>query len=345
MNIANASATTKLIQSNKLRLLYSRRPCPDSLLPECAEPDPPNSDFPNNWGGYTDVLHVDFKTPSEHTINGERYDGEMQIFNLHPTRRRLPAVSVLINSTNIYNWQFQAILDQFQAVYDTHKARCATKTRRERKLVSWLHRLLGTNVSSKHDDYESWADFSTAFDDPNYNRTLRELQSRYWHPHHPELVPSIYFYGYEGSLTDPPCSEMVSWFITDTPMAVHRRQVEQLQRLIFTHVSPDCEKTSVHSEGSVARPIQDSFRRPVWQCTSLDFPADEDREIVPTRAPTPMTISPTNVPLTSVPPTTMAPTNVPVTEAPVTLPAPVVISQMDPVATNFPTTLPTFLSS
>jgi hypothetical protein len=67
MDINNDTATTKLIESNKLRLIYSRRPCPDYLLPKCAEPDPPNADFPNNWGGYTDAMHVDFKTPSEHT--------------------------------------------------------------------------------------------------------------------------------------------------------------------------------------------------------------------------------------------------------------------------------------
>lgn len=335
MNIANASATTKLIQSNKLRLLYSRRPCSDSLLPECAEPDPPNSDFPHNWGGYADVLHVDFKTPSEHTINDKRFDGEMQIYHLHPSRRRLPAVSVMINSTDTYNWQLQAILDQFQAVYDEHKALCATKTRRERKLLSWIHNLLGMNVTSKYDDYETWDDFSTLLDDPNYNRSLRELQTRYWHPHHPELVPSIYFFGYEGSLTEPPCSEMVSWFVTDTPMVANRRQVEQLKRLIFTHVSPDCEKTSVHHAGEgVARPIQDSFRRPVWQCTILDFPADVDREVVPTSSPTP-------APPTSAPPTSLSPTN-----APITMPTPVVVSQMDPiittyVPTNEPTNVPT----
>ena len=277
MKISNNTETTKLIQSNKLRLQYSRRPCADYLLPECAEPDPPASDFPNNWGGYSDLMHVDFKTPSEHTINGERFDGEMQIFHLHPIRRRTPAVSVMINVTGTYNWQLQSILDEFQAVYDSHKAQCAQKIRRERQLVSWVHRLLGRDVTSEFDDYDTWSNFSTALDDPNFNRTIRVLQSRFWHPHHPELVPSIYFYGYEGSITEPPCGEWVSWFVIDTPMVAHRRQTEQLKRLIFTHVSPTCEKTSVHYGGSVARPIQDTFRRPVWHCTSFDFPADEDR--------------------------------------------------------------------
>ena len=273
MSISNDTATTKLIESNKLRLLYSRRSCADYLLPECAEPDPPNADFPNNWGGYADAMHVDFKTPSEHLIYGERFDGEMQIFHLHPGRRRTPAVSVMIRAaTNAYNFQFQAILDEFQDVYDNDAAQCARKTRRERRLVSIMHRLLGKYVESEV-DYETWGDFSTRLDDPN----KRKMQSRFWHPHHKDLVPSIYFFGYDGSLTEPPCGEWVSWRVTDTPMKVHVRQLEQLQRLIFTHVAPSCEKTSVHYASSVARPIQDTAGRPVWRCTAYDYPADEDR--------------------------------------------------------------------
>jgi carbonic anhydrase len=273
MNINNNTGTTKLSEGNKLRLLYSRRPCRDQYIPICAEPDPPNSDFPHNWGGYSDAMHVDFKVPSEHTIYGERFDGEMQIFHLHPGRKRTPAVSQVMRAADdpySYNFMLQMVLDEFQAVYDDHQALCAQKIRRERRLVSMMHWLLGENVQSKFVDYTSWADFSTTRDDPN----ARELQSRFWYPHHEELVPSLYFYGYNGSLTEPPCGEWVTWYVTDTPMKVHIRQLEQLKRLIFTHVSPECEKTGVQFDESVARPIQDTFRRGVWRCTSDNFLPD-----------------------------------------------------------------------
>lgn len=264
-----------MIEGNKLRLIYGRRPCQNYLLPECAEPNPPSSDFPNNWGGYSDIMHVDWKVPSEHTIYGERFDGEMQIFHIHPIRRLTPAVSVMMQaSSSAYNFQLQAILDEFQAIYDDHGALCAQKTRRERRLVSMMHRILGRpGVERNFHDYETWADFSTTRDNPN----ARKLQSSIWHPYHAELVPSIYFFGYNGSITEPPCGQWVAWRVIDTPMKLHVRQLEQLKRLIFTHVSADCEKTGVQYDESVARPIQDSFRRGVFRCTSDDFPADSDR--------------------------------------------------------------------
>lgn len=36
----------KLFESNKLRLLYERRPCINLNNPKCQEPDPPHADFP-----------------------------------------------------------------------------------------------------------------------------------------------------------------------------------------------------------------------------------------------------------------------------------------------------------
>jgi hypothetical protein len=276
--LSNFTEIEPRIESNKLRLQYLRRPCRDYLLPECAEPDPPAGDFPNDWGGYSDAMHVDFKVPAEHKILGESFDAEMQIFHLHPTRRRAPTVSVLIKATQQgWNPVLQRALDRFQFVFDTHRAQCANKQRRERKLVSDIHKILGQGVESKYDDYDTWADFSTHLDDPTYEETARKLQTGIWSPHDPWLVPSIYFFGYEGSLTEPPCSEWVTWFVIDTPMKMNFAQLEQMKRLIFLHVSPDCDWTSVHYRQSVARPIQDSFGRPVWRCTQQNFEADDVR--------------------------------------------------------------------
>ena len=81
------SSVDKQILSSKLRLVYERRPCQDIMDTVCAEPDPPTADFPNGWGGFADLMHVDFKLPAEHKINGESFDGEMQIYHLHPGQR------------------------------------------------------------------------------------------------------------------------------------------------------------------------------------------------------------------------------------------------------------------
>ena len=110
------------------------------------------------------------------------------------------------------------------------------------------------------------------------NYTQRELQfGGFFNPHDPMLVPSIHFFGYQGSLTEPPCGEFVSWFITDIPMEISFGQLEQMKRLLFTNVSPQCKSTSVHFRQSVARPIQDTFGRPVFRCTEDDFLADAVR--------------------------------------------------------------------
>jgi carbonic anhydrase len=266
------------IESNKLRLKFKRRPCSSLLDPACLEPDPPSADFPNDWGGYVDLMHVDFKVPSEHTIEGERFDAEMQIFHLHPSRRRTPTLAVVIRArTNGFNSEFQQILDQFQYVYNDHGAKCFAKLRLERRRTTEVRKVLG-KLAKNEPDYDTWADFSTAHEDPKWNATVdrRKLQG-FFSPHSEVLVPSIHFYGYEGSITEPPCSEFVTWFVSDTPMTIGLNQLEQLKRLLFTHVSPTCEKTSVHYRQSVARPLQDTAGRPVWKCTEADFLADDHR--------------------------------------------------------------------
>jgi carbonic anhydrase len=255
------------------------------LDPACHEVNPPSADFPNEWGGYSDLLHIDFKVPSEHMIRGQRYDAEMQVVHLHPSRRRTPTQSVVIQATPTgYNYYLQPVLDAFEYVTSVDRAQCAQKRRKERKLITRIHRILGTNsTGGSHNlhttDYNTWADYSTDLDDPEFERNRRlqqrSLQSGVWNPYDKNLIPSFYFYGYEGSLTEPPCGEWVTWFVCDTPMIISDKQLEQMKRLLFTHIDGDCNPTSVHYQQSVARPIQDTAGRPVWQCTQADFLPDD----------------------------------------------------------------------
>lgn len=59
-------------------------------------------------------------------------------------------------------------------------------------------------------------------------------------------------------------------------MLISPEQLLQMQILLFNHVDKKCRLTSNHYEGSVARPIQDANRRPIYQCTCRDFLADDD---------------------------------------------------------------------
>jgi carbonic anhydrase len=287
---------SKLIEPNKLRILYPRRPCADKKNTACQEPDPPQNDYPNGWTGPADAMHIDIKIPSEHTINGERFDAEMQAFYLHVLRKRMPTQSVMIRAIDGgFNYYFQEAIDAFDAVYRQNQARCAIHQRRERRQLLSFERKLGVaaaaaaaaaaatadssvkgTVGGGH--AASWADFSTDLDNPDYEDMQRDAQRRLqmtvWDPQHEKLVPTLYFYRYDGSLTEPPCGEWVSWFIADKPMIISLEQLERLKTILFLNVNDKCQRTSVQYDHSVARPIQDTAGRPVWLCTPDDFVAD-----------------------------------------------------------------------
>lgn len=256
------------ILPSKLRVGVRRRPCKYLENPVCSEPDPPHADFPHGWPGFVDVLHIDFKFPAEHTLNGKKFDGEMQIYHLHPGRKRLPVVSVLMEVVEDdsdkdagYNDHLQEAIDGFQYEYDFNRANCANPANQyqNRRLRERNPKLLNHNST-----------FLVAKD--NHRRRL----ARIWDPYHESLVPSIYFYGYDGSLTEPPCTEIVSWFVIDETMKISRNQLEQMKYLLFTNVDGStCRSTSTHYQSSVARPIQETGpNRPIWHCTSDHYLPD-----------------------------------------------------------------------
>lgn len=249
----------------------------------CKEPDPPFADFPNGWAGDADALHVDFKLPAEHQIYGEKFDAEMQIFHLHPGRRLMPAISVLFRvEPDGHNTILQQAIDAFQFEFDRDQAKCGQRLRRDRKLISDFHStLMDENLESSGIDYKSWGEFSTLLDDPNFTEEgqqhARRMQEKF-HPYHEELMRTVYFYGYDGSLTEPPCTEIVSWFVMDEPATMSPQQLEQMKNILFNHVDDDCHRTSVHYYNrGVARPIQDTNGRMVWRCNRDNFPPDSER--------------------------------------------------------------------
>ena len=100
-----------------------------------------------------------------------------------------------------------------------------------------------------------------------------------WHPFHPDVQKTVHFWGYSGSLTDPPCTrDSVNWKVMDVPAPVSRRRLDALRRILLANVDADCRRTSVHDPaGSVARPTQEPLR--YYKCTRDDYVSDEERAV------------------------------------------------------------------
>ena len=97
-------------------------------------------------------------------------------------------------------------------------------------------------------------------------------------PYANSLMPTIFFYRYDGSITEPPCKDITWWVMTE-PMIISFEQLDQARNLLFTHADENCQKTSVHHDNmGVARPIfvlgED---RDIQKCAPGSFISDFDK--------------------------------------------------------------------
>lgn len=162
------------------------------------------------------------------------------------------------------NIHLQKALDEWQKVFDDDERECEEGRERANR------RLRGHTTNSSA--YSSL---------PYYRRNAQEdatmgREKKVWDPYHRDLMTSIHFYGYSGSLTEPPCTEFCEWRVLDKPMFISSTQLLQMKLLLFNHVDKKCRLTSTHFFGVVARPLQDVRGRPVYQCTCRDYLADND---------------------------------------------------------------------
>ena len=247
------------------------------------EPDPPQVDFSSNGRGLSDMTNIDFKFPSEHTICGHRLDGEMQYYTFHPIRKDFVAVAFLLDATegNPRNNHLQEVIDAFAVEFVKNKKKCEDKQQGLAMAGNFVNgRRELDAINSTAIDREFYELFHSENEIFNANttqyRTSRRLASS-WHPFDPDVQKSVHFWGYSGSLTEPPCTKnSVKWNIIDVPTPISPKQLQQFKHLLFNHVDGNCKRTSVHnSDGSVARPTQSTLR--YYKCTRDDYVSDEER--------------------------------------------------------------------
>jgi carbonic anhydrase len=290
-------AVDKRIDPNKLRIIFPRRPCADINKTQCQFPHPPWADFPNGFPGIADATHIDLKIPSEHWLRGEIFDGELQVYHIHAKNGRVVAWSTLVRAKEQgHNQHFQLALDAFQTQYDKNQAACnknrssGSNSTAPNMSNSTLDSFAVTNAKnttiwhslSKNVGSTSWNVQSKSKDNTgSWNKThnRRDLHNipGAWSPYHPDIMSTIYYYRYEGSITEPPCSEFVTWFVNDTPMNISLVQLEQWKMIQFTNIDPQtCTSTSVHFGQNLARPMKRPLPpdRVVSRCTMADFGPD-----------------------------------------------------------------------
>lgn len=218
------------------------------------------------------------------------------------------------------NPHFQLLLDFFQRKFDWDARLCAQRRRRGARAralfessrgkddgVDEKTRRAATNnlragsssstVVNDEDRDEGSADYYREREAPSqlghvlHRRILQKLRSFVprrrdaeldrWDPLEPfYMYNSIHFWGYSGSITEPPCFQAVHWRVIDVPMRISIKQHIQLKALMFDHVDPDtCAKTSTHFEESNARPVQPWTEGSVYRCRRRDYMSDMEREI------------------------------------------------------------------
>lgn len=110
------------------------------------------------------------------------------------------------------------------------------------------------------------------------------------------LLPANYsMYTYAGSLTTPPCSEIVSWNVVDTPLLISIRDYRRLVGLVLDFVSPDtCQPGTVASPaGSTGRPLNPLNGRVIQRHCQAKF-GPSPIEVLPVPTTPQPTMCPTN---------------------------------------------------
>ena len=210
----------------------------------------------NPVDSYT-LLWMELHAPSEHVIDGQRFDAELQMVHKGTGNEegQLLTVSVMITTDDLpsehsENLEFQYMLEQWHKVADERSQAC--DGRRGRRAMQQHEGTSSSSSSYKQDEVITSAGRNNRSNNngiqrnENDNRhqneensSARKLQfsspspcftdrfgngceplgpRRRMYPYN--LWPSIWYYGYSGSLTSPPCTDIVAWHIIDEPMYV-----------------------------------------------------------------------------------------------------------------------------
>eukprot|EP00588_Corethron_pennatum_P018240 CAMPEP_0194305688 /NCGR_PEP_ID=MMETSP0171-20130528/3061_1 /TAXON_ID=218684 /ORGANISM="Corethron pennatum, Strain L29A3" /LENGTH=418 /DNA_ID=CAMNT_0039057293 /DNA_START=50 /DNA_END=1306 /DNA_ORIENTATION=+ len=285
------------------------------------------------------ATRFDLKIPSEHTMDGKRYDAEFYVAHVENTEKKnkdnrgnlVAMTSVLfdVDGDKKNEW-LEELIDGWEDVAKKEKRRCAGysdsapdeapdesapannrytgcyKDTKRNRMFSYeaqssdastdkcaelckgyrffARQYKGQCFCGNRDDYDRHGSSSSCdcegsnvggylacvYETASAKRKNRRLKKKDWHLHAP--FKKQHYYGYKGSLTMPPCSDSVFWYIMNNKQKISKGQLQRLKDLIAGYRDKSCRLgTYADKNGSVARPLQSSRGRSIFQCTNKDY--------------------------------------------------------------------------
>jgi carbonic anhydrase len=181
-----------------------------------------------------DVLQYHIHAGSDHSLDGQHFGADMHIVHKNRNGDDLSVLGMFLEPSSIdATSYFDVLIAGLKSIAEETEMECGMKN--------------STAVNSTDSDIEIEAAGT---------RRHRQLQDVY-NPY-TKLPPNATMYSYSGSLTTPPCSEIVTWNVVDTPISLSIIEFDDIINAIFGFTDPEtCKKSSVFSpSGFTSRPAQ-----------------------------------------------------------------------------------------
>lgn len=223
------------------------------------------------------LLWMEIHARSEHVIEGNRYDAELQMMHAGTgmLTGQLMEVSILIEATaTADDLEFEWMLDQWEQTVNQETQACGSGRRHLRQVSDF-------EVSSKNrvaPEESHQRELQTGASPCKTNQFGGGCEPlgprRRMFPYN--LFPTIWYYAYDGSLTTPPCTAIVQWRVLDVPWQISLRQYKLMAHLLTQSRNSGCASdTAVNpTTGENFRPLQprsQQFFQNLYRCTYSDF--------------------------------------------------------------------------
>lgn len=169
-----------------------------------------------------DALQYHIHASTDHELDGKTFGADMHIVHKNRNGDNYAVLGMFIEGNNDEDTGlFDVLIEGLEAVAEETALECANNS-------------------------------------TNTTRLLRK-ERRNQEVYNPYLkLPANYStYYYSGSLTTPPCSEVVTWNVVDIPISLSAGELDTILGLILDYVNPEtCQNGTVAFEGSTSRPVQ-----------------------------------------------------------------------------------------